>query len=91
MKFFETTHIGEGLKSSSDLQRTFGVYRDAFVVPRAGSIRLVQSDCLLYKFTPGGKKKRQILALGVATSLFVGAVVCVYIGKTQFILLHGKF
>lgn len=39
----------------------------------------------------GKKKKRQILALGVATSLFVGAVVCVYIGKTQFILLHGKF
>lgn len=57
MKFFETTHIGEGLKSSSDLQRTFGVYRDAFVVPRAGSIRLVQSDCLLYKFTPGEKKE----------------------------------
>lgn len=44
-----------------------------------------------YTSLPQGKKKRQILALGVATSLFVGAVVCVYIGKTQFILLHGKF
>lgn len=78
MKFFETTHIGEGLKSSSDLQRTFGVYRDAFVVPRAGSIRLVQSDCLLYKFTPGGKKRDKFWPL-VWLPRFSWVLLCVFI------------